>query len=408
MGNAKILIADDELLNLKLYSEMLKHSGYSLLKASDGIEVAEIIRKEIPDLIILDWNMPRQDGFETLKIIKKEEKTKAIPVIMITGIMTSPEHLKRAFHEGASDFLRKPFDKIELEARIKSMLLLSNTMKILQEKYYEIKTNHKFIFSLINSISHPLVYYTLDGIVIGCNRHFEQMMGLDADTLKGTLIYRHCFGDNASIHLHHDLELMQHQGEKTYEGKMKDGKDFLFSKNLFEDATGVSKGILCVMTDITDMKKAYMEVMEHKKRELVSSALRLIHINELNNQLISELGSLNAYTNKEGSEKIRNIVRQYSSKSGEGVWKDFEARFEQVYEGFYKRLMELFPELTPGERKLCALLRLNVSSKDIAAVTSQNPQSVDMARYRLRKKLNLDTEENLVDFLIKIETYKLV
>ena len=79
-------------------------------------------------------------------------------------------------------------------------------------------------------------------------------------------------------------------------------------------------------------------------------------------------------------------------------------RFEQVYEVFYKRLMEQFPDLTPGERKLCALLRLNVSSKDIAAITFQNPQSVDMARYRLRKKLNLTGEDNLVDFLTKIDS----
>jgi CheY-like chemotaxis protein/DNA-binding CsgD family transcriptional regulator len=404
MGLAKILIADDEPLNIKLYSVMLSKMEYMIITANNGFDAVKLAREELPDLIVLDWNMPRQNGLESLKILKHEEKTKNIPVIMITGIMTTPENLGQAFKEGAIDFLRKPFDKIELKARVKSMLLLSNAMKVLQEKYYETESNNKFIYSLINTISHPLVYYTIDGIIIGYNRHFEQMAGMNAGALNGTLIYRHCFGEHSAIHLNRDLELIQHQGEITYEGKMRDGQEFLFSKNLFEDANGVKQGILCVMTNLTSMKKVYTEVMENKKRELVSSALRLIQVNELNNQLIAELGSLNAYTNKEGSEKIRNIVRQYSSKTGEGFWKDFEARFEHVYEVFYKRLMDMFPELTPGERKLCALLRLNVSSKDIAIVTSQNPQSVDMARYRLRKKLNLNPEENLVDFLMKIDT----
>jgi DNA-binding CsgD family transcriptional regulator len=62
----------------------------------------------------------------------------------------------------------------------------------------------------------------------------------------------------------------------------------------------------------------------------------------------------------------------------------------------------MFPDLTTGEKKMCALLRLNLSSKDIASITFQNPQSVDMARYRLRKKMDLKKEENLIDFLMSI------
>jgi DNA-binding CsgD family transcriptional regulator len=66
-------------------------------------------------------------------------------------------------------------------------------------------------------------------------------------------------------------------------------------------------------------------------------------------------------------------------------------------------LLDQFPALTPNERKLCALLRSGLSSKDIAILTFQNPQSVDVARYRLRKKLNMANEENLSDFLLSIE-----
>jgi PAS domain S-box-containing protein len=405
MVSKKILIVDDEPLNISLYYEMLKHSGFAILKATDGLEAIKLTEDELPDLIILDWNMPRMDGLEALKVIKKGERTKEIPVIMISGVMSASENLQSALQEGAIDFLRKPFDKTELQARVSSVMLLASSIKELKEKYLVIENNNRFIRSLIESVPHPLVWYTLEGIVLGCNSHFEQISDLKEAEIISKSVYRHLDRANFSSHLEHDLELINGGIKKSYESSVSEiEQTFIFSKSLFRNVLGEAVGILCIMTDVTDMKRLHQEVLESKKRELVSSALRLIQVNELNNQLISELGRVSAYTNKQGSDMIRNIIHQYSVSSGEGTWKDFEMRFEQVYEVFYKRLMEMFPDLTPGERKLCALLRLNVSSKDIAAITFQNPQSVDMARYRLRKKLNLTGEDNLVDFLTKIDS----
>jgi PAS domain S-box-containing protein len=405
MVNKKILIVDDEPLNISLYYEMLKHSGFAILKATDGLEAIKLTEEKEPDLVILDWNMPRMDGLEALKVIKKGERTKEIPVIMITGVMTSSENLQAALQEGAIDFLRKPFDKTELQARVRSVMLLSDSIKQLKEKYLVIENSNRFIRSLIESVPHPLVWYTLEGIVLGCNSQVEQISDLKEAEIISKSVYRHLDRANFSFHLEHDIELINVGIDKSYESCVSEiEQTFIFSKSLFRNVKGEAVGILCIMTDVTEMKRLHQEVLESKKRELVSSALRLIQVNELNNQLISELGRVSAYTNKQGSDMIRNIIHQYSVSSGEGTWKDFEMRFEQVYEVFYKRLMEQFPDLTPGERKLCALLRLNVSSKDIAAITFQNPQSVDMARYRLRKKLNLTGEDNLVDFLTKIDS----
>ncbi len=401
----KILIVDDEPLNISLYYEMLKQSGYTILKATDGLEAIKITEEEEPDLIILDWNMPRMDGLEALKAIKKGERTKEIPVIMITGVMTSSENLQAALHEGAIDFLRKPFDRTELLARVRSVMLLSNSIKELKEKYLVIENSNRFIRSLIESVPQPLVWYTLDGIVLGCNSQFEKISDLKEAEIINKSVYRHFDRTNSSFHLEHDIELINNGIDISYEIIVSENEHhFIFSKSLFRNMLGVAEGILCIMTDVTDMKRMHRELLDNKKRELVSSALRLIQVNELNNQLVSELGGLSAYTNRQGSELIRKIIHQCSVSSGEGIWKDFEIRFEQVYEVFYRRLQEMHPELTPGERKLCALLRLNISSKDIAAITFQNPQSVDMARYRLRKKLNLNAEENLVDFLTKIDS----
>lgn len=402
MKSQKILIVDDEPLNISLYFDMLQQDNFQIISAADGIEAVQKTHEELPDLIIMDWNMPRLDGLEALKKLKGVDKTKNIPVIMITGIMTSSESLMTALNEGAIDFLRKPFDKIEFKARVQSMLLLSGAMKSLNLKNIEIENNLRFIQSLIDNITHMLVYYNLDGIVMGCNQQFIQFIGIPVTEIVGSLIYRYCNGGNSATHMIMDMELINQQVEMKYESSMNNGQDFIFSKTLFCDTIGEPQGILCVMTDISNMKKAHLKMMEQKKKELVSSALRLIQSNEINNQLILELGKLNGFTNKEGSENIRQLIRQYTNSSTDGVWKDFEARFEQVYESFYKHLRENFPDLTSGERKLCALIRLSLSTKDIAAITSQNPQSVDMARYRLRKKLQLGADTNLNDFLFNI------
>lgn len=157
------------------------------------------------------------------------------------------------------------------------------------------------------------------------------------------------------------------------------------------------------MTDITELNRAHNEIIESKKRELTSSTLRLIQNSEMNNTIIGELEKLNQYTNNAGNEIIKSIINNLSLNAGGSIWQEFEMRFENVYESFYRALNKLFPDLTQGEKKLCALLRLNLSSKEIATLMFQNSQSVDMARYRLRKKLNLKQNENLTDFLMSID-----
>jgi PAS domain S-box-containing protein len=403
MERSKILIVDDEPLNITLYDQMLKKSARAVLKAYDGPSALKIVREERPDLVILDWNMPLMSGIEVLREMKSDPDTKDIDVIMITGVMTASESLRVAMETGATDFLRKPFDKTELLARIRSILLMSRYLRELREKYRIIENYNKFINSLIESVPHPLVWYSPEGIIEGCNQLFEELAGLPAVELAGKLVYRYLDWEEASLHIKFDMELLSAGKPCSFEGGSQDNKLYIYSKSVYQNAAGAVQGILCILIDITEMKRMHNDLVEAKKKELVSSALRLIKVNESNNQLIEELGKLTSYTNKQGTELIRNIIHHFNIQPGENIWKDFETRFEKVYEGFYKKLNQQFPNLTPGERKLCALLRLNVTSKDIAAITFQNPQSVDMARYRLRKKLNLSTDENLVDFLMKFD-----
>jgi len=78
------------------------------------------------------------------------------------------------------------------------------------------------------------------------------------------------------------------------------------------------------------------------------------------------------------------------------VWGEFEVRFQQVHQDFYEKLREKYPDLTPNEIKICAFLKLNMTTKDISAITFQTVKSIQVARNRLRKKMGISRDENLV------------
>ena len=398
----KILIVDDEPDNIRVIRNCITGANepYTLFQALKGELAVKIAEAEIPDLIITDWEMPGMDGIELIKILKQNKNTSEIPIIMCTGVMTSSENLYTALMAGAVDYVRKPIDTVELIARVKSMLELSDSKKALRERLQVIEQNNKFIHALMESIPYPMVYYSPDGTIKGENHHFEKLIGLSDQDIIGKKMYDLVYFSNA-IHRKFDFQLLNNRSAVAYEENLVD-QVFIFSKTIFYNAAAEPEGIFCIMVDITDLKKAHTEIIENKKKELTSSALRLIQVSELNNSLISELKKVNRYTSKKGNELISSIVSTFSISSNENFWNEFESRFASVYESFYENLANLFPDLTPGEKKMCALLRLNLSSKEIAALIFQNPKSVDMARYRLRRKMNLKQDENLTDFLMKI------
>lgn len=404
MSNSKLLLVDDEPLNLKLYDKMLKDFNFQIITAANGQECLNKVQEYFPDLILLDWNMPVMDGIETLEILKKDDSMKDIPVLMITGVMTSSEDLSFAMSVGAIDFLKKPFDRLELCARVRNILLLSETLKTLKEQYRDLEDKNIFITSLIESIPHPVIYCSPDGILLLCNKFFGQLLNIDKIELIGKSVYRYFLSEEVGFHVQKDVELAQSRASLSYEKNVFPGdKIFIVSKNLVFNDQDNPIGIITVFTDISDLKKANEDIVNTKKIELISSALKLMHLNEMNNSLINDLVKVNPFTNKEGQELIRQMSNKFKMNMTEQIWNDFETRFENAFDSFYTVLLEKFPSLTPNERKLCALLRSGLSSKDIAILTFQNPQSVDVARYRLRKKLNLVNEENLIDFLLLID-----
>lgn len=117
----RILIVDDEQMNLKLLSVLLKSYGYGYETAKNGFEALEKAQTDPPDLILLDLMMPGMDGYEACKKLKEDPTTKNIPVVMLTALTDREARLK-GLETGAIDFLSKPFDHTELMVRVKNLL----------------------------------------------------------------------------------------------------------------------------------------------------------------------------------------------------------------------------------------------------------------------------------------------
>ncbi len=128
-----ILVVDDQLQNIELLEAYLAPQGYEIIKAASGEEALEKLSGYQIDLVLLDIIMPRMSGLEVLEKVRSDEKTRTIPVVMVTALKETEDKIK-ALEAGCDDFISKPVDKVELLARVKSILKISRYFRQLEEK----------------------------------------------------------------------------------------------------------------------------------------------------------------------------------------------------------------------------------------------------------------------------------
>jgi CheY-like chemotaxis protein len=278
MQNRTVLIVDDLVENLQVVVSIFEQNRPDLIvyQANSGKMALELAIKILPDIIIADWDMPEMSGIDLIRELKKLKASRAIPVIVATGFMLSPENLREALEAGAVDFLTRPINAIELLARSHSALLLSEQHKnALAEKD-------------------------------------RQLAEIALDITKN------------------DAFLTR------------------FKKQ------------------IEDLLPNIPEDQIHEREELTAIVANLD--NHLN------------YDN----------------------WQRFQLSFEAVHSGFIQVLTETHPELSPAQIKLSIFLKLGMNTKDISNLLYLAPESIKVARSRLRKKMGLSLTHNLQSYLVSL------
>lgn len=140
--------------------------------------------------------------------------------------------------------------------------------------------------------------------------------------------------------------------------------------------------------------------MELRNQELVCKALMVSNLNEQLEKINSHVQQIKPSLNADAINKLDTLVKELEITLPEHAWHEFETRFEQVHQGFFTRLLSDYHDLSPTELKICSLLRLNMSTKDIALLTNRSIGTVDNLRSYIRKKLKLDVDTNLTSFLL--------
>lgn len=157
--------------------------------------------------------------------------------------------------------------------------------------------------------------------------------------------------------------------------------------------------------EIVNLRNAALQnEMNHRNRELANTTLNLVHKTKILTNLKEQLGSL-LQTGKEHDHKylVSQLIRKINKEiKNEQHQQAFNTYFDDVHQDFILRLKETYPALTPKELRLCAYLRMNLSSKEIAPLMNISVRGLEISRYRLRKKLNIDHEVNLTDFILSL------
>lgn len=146
------------------------------------------------------------------------------------------------------------------------------------------------------------------------------------------------------------------------------------------------------------LREQYMQnEIEFKEAQLSALTVQMLQKHELMQELREKLDADQTISKDSPLTRLVN-----KGQNQEKEWADFNVQFESINKNFYSRIRLAYPDISPNDLKICALIKLNLSIKEMAGVLNISPDSVKTARYRLRKKLQLNSEDNLTEFILKL------
>ncbi|MCX2432479.1 ligand-binding sensor domain-containing protein [Pedobacter sp. GR22-10] len=194
-------------------------------------------------------------------------------------------------------------------------------------------------------------------------------------------------------------------GKKIYETKLKRDSQIISEQLKSEQDEILRRETEANEKQITKLQTEKLQAeLASKTRELANSAMTLVYKNELLQKLGGEITKLKDENGKKLSDdqtrKIQKVIND--GMNDERDWHLFENSFNEAHESFFKKLKAQHPDLVPNDLKLCAYLRMNMSSKEMSSLLNISLRGVEIRRYRLRKKLEVPHDKNLTEFLMEL------
>ncbi len=287
-----ILVVDDQPQNSDLLEAYLVPQNYEVVKAVNGEEALGKLSGNQIDLILLDVKMPGMDGFEVTRRVRQDTTHRLLPIILVT-VLTETEDRIKGIEAGCDDFISIPVDKLELLARVRSLLkvkayndLMSNYRNELESEVTrrteELK--HALIFQqrLIDALPVPVFYVDLEDRYLGGNSSFEKIVGQKREEITGKSVYELFPKEIADLYHKQNLALLQNPGTQIYETTVKDSggvvHNTLFHKATFCNMDGSVGGLIGAVLDITERKRSEeaLRNSEHRLHTLVQTIPDLI------------------------------------------------------------------------------------------------------------------------------------
>ncbi len=320
---SRVLVVDDGDDNRMLLSMILETADYEVQTAEDGPTALEMVRRDPPDLILLDVMMPGMDGYEVCARLKADDTSRAIPVIFVTALSES-EAETRSFELGAADFVTKPISMTVLLARVKTHLALYAQRRSLEGMFRDVIEFAPDAFVLTNS----------QGVITQINARAEELFGYPRSELLGqpveTLVPQRLRAGHQAHRADYALKthrLMMGSGLKCLR---KDGTEFPADINLSPLHTNRGRLLMAVVRDVSERQRQEDELREAARysRSLIEASLDPM-------VMISSQGMITDVN--AAAERITGLGREQLIGS-EAASKFTEP--ERLYQGFHRVVLE--------------------------------------------------------------------
>lgn len=195
MIKQNILIVDDHRENLIALEAILEAPGRNLVMATSGNDALQLALKHDFSLALLDVQMPEMDGFEMAELLRKNRKTKNIPIIFVTAISKEHKYVFKGYECGAVDYLFKPLDQQILTAKVEVFLDLDLQRRKLQQAVVQMKRLKDENERLLKAIGDGVIGTDRDGVITFCNDAAAALLDMDREALKGQPVDKLMFRD---------------------------------------------------------------------------------------------------------------------------------------------------------------------------------------------------------------------